>query len=145
MIVRIEVLKRVGSMFKKPVESYEAPDGSWIQCETVGAQRLPAVTEVKEYETRRAGDIFLVRFTPINPPKIPNKLAKLLNGFDKTWGRNGHEYMGAHRVNAGGTMLNRVRELHAKWSWVSKAPEFPLKDDQEVTQFLNQDYGKLWK
>jgi hypothetical protein len=91
------------------------------------------------------GTPYTIRFTPINAPSIPEKMAKLVNGFDKKWGRNGHEWMGAHRAHSGGTTLDRARELHAKWSYLSKYNDFPLKDDAETVKFLDQDYVKVWK
>jgi len=140
MLVQIQVLRD-----GKVLEDYTAPDGSWIQCDTVGAQHLPAITKASEYTRLLQGTEYTIRFTPINAPSIPEKLAKLINGFDKKWGRNGHEWMGSHREHSGGTTLDRARELHGKWGWIKKDNDFPLKNDAETTAFLDQNYVKVWK
>lgn len=133
MLVKIEILDG-----EKVLESYTAPDGSWIQTDTIGAQHLPATLEVREWEQYASGygwkKAVKVRFTPISPPKIPAKILALLNSHDKQWGRNGYEWMGSHRERQGGTVLNRVREL--AWYPYKIRDLSPLADDPEVKEFL---------
>lgn len=129
MLVKIEVLKD-----GQVVESYTAPDGSWIQTDTLGAQRLPAVLKAEE---RPSKPHYALRYTPLNPPKIPEKLEKLLNSTDRRWGRNGLEWTGSHRDRSGGRVLDRVRELEYKIKWIEASGDaFPLKDDPDFRSFM---------
>ncbi len=110
----------------KELERYIAPDHSWIQTETFGARHIPSITEEKVYAVQSGSGRVrgLLHFIPENPPIIPEHIRKLLDGNDSQWGRNGHEWMGSYRGKAGGTTLDRARELFAG-GW--KVRGFPLQ------------------
>ena len=68
MKARINVYK-TGA--KKPVETYEVPDGSWVQTELLGAQHVSFVTEPRC--TFKNGEGFVI-LEPIDLPKADSKL-----------------------------------------------------------------------
>lgn len=123
MLVKMEIL--IGS---EVVEDYTVPDGSWIQTRTIGAQHVPAL----DHKEKVSFNLATIIYTPVNPPHIPEKLRKLLNGNDKRWGKNGFEWMGASRQRAGGTIINRLRNLKAKMSYA----DLPLLKNKAVCAFL---------
>ena len=140
MLVKIEILDG-----EKLLESYTAPDGSWIQTDTIGSQHLPALLEVSEWKQYASGKWrkeVTVRFTPLLPPKIPAKLLALVNSRDKRWGRNGIEWMGAHRERSGGTALDRTRELQAFRYRLRDLPP-PLDTDPETVEFCTLSEKRL--
>ena len=57
----------------------------------------------------------LLVYEPVDPPRVRERLLKLVNGHDPRWGRNGHEWMGRHRKRHGGTALDRAREYAVKY------------------------------
>jgi hypothetical protein len=61
MLVRIELLLK-----NKVVEKYEAPAGSWIQSEKVGAISLPGLLTPSEGELKG----YTIRFTPLNAKQV---------------------------------------------------------------------------
>jgi len=127
MKVRIQVLKN-----NQIVEDYTVPDHSWIQTDTLGAQHVPAVIEPVAFKHKG----FTLSFTPINPPKMPPQLRKILDGTDPKYGRDGFEWMGAHREKAGGTTLDRAREYCSKQPW---SLDLPLTDDPLVKEFCETE------
>lgn len=61
---------------------------------------------------------------PVDPPRIPPALLRLVNGRDQEWGRNGHAWIGVHQEKHGGTALQRAREYAVQYvaGWVRLAP-----------------------
>lgn len=137
MKVRMQVLKD-----SKVIEDYTAPDGSWIQTDTLGAQHIPAITEPVDYEKVKgmayAPEKFTLRLTPLNPPKIPPQMQKLLDSNHQKYGRNGSAWQGSHKARHGGTTLDRVREACWALSWRA---DFPLRDDPEIADFCETELG----
>lgn len=121
----------------KELERYIAPDRSWIQTEAFGAQVIPSITK-PEIHPVQGGRGFL-EFVPETPPVIPEEIAKVIDGRDKRWGRNGYEWMGSNRERQGGRTLNRARELFA-WagSGISKL-DFPVPLTFESCMSVMQD------
>jgi hypothetical protein len=128
----------------REVERYTAPDGSWIQTDSIGAQHIPAVTDLEAY-TFRGYSVYLI---PENPPKIPEAIVKILDGRDPNWGKNGWEWMGCNRASAGGTTLSRARELFA-WagSYKGAKADFPVPLTFEACMAVmqNEKYCKELK
>ena len=62
----------------REVERYTAPDGSWIQTDSIGSQHIPAITDLTAY-TFRGYSVYLI---PESPPKIPEEIRKILDGRD---------------------------------------------------------------
>jgi len=105
----------------KELEKYVVPDHSWVQTDKFGAQHVPAVEKPTEYALNGGK----IQFIPENPPLVPEHVRKVIDGRDEKWGKNGFEWMGTNRERAGGTTLDRARELFA-WcgSGLSKT-DFP--------------------
>ncbi len=98
------------------VEEYTAPAGSWVATEVVGMQLVPAVLKRAAVEGRdRHGVPVLIVYEPMDPPYVPERLLKMVNGRDRRWGRNGWAWIGRHQQRYGGTPLDRAREYAAKF------------------------------
>ncbi|MBA7662780.1 hypothetical protein ES703_70813 [subsurface metagenome] len=126
------------------VESYEAPDGSWIQTDRYGSLHVPASSTPVTYELKGGS----ITFIPHAPPVIGEDIEKILDSNDRRWGKNGYEWMGINREGQGGTTINRAREL---FSWAGSGlskMDFPaeLTFDQCVDVMEDEKYCKaLWQ
>lgn len=127
MRVRMEIIQN-----GKLVEEYIVPDGSWIQTDSMGAQY---VCPVAKRELINGGNGCQIFCSPVNElPDIPEELLKMVNGRDKRWGKNGHEWLGRNRERQGGTEIDRIRE-HAN-NLLYMYGENPLALSEEVLSRL---------
>ena len=102
------------------VEDYTVPDGSWVQTRTAGALPVYAVLEpaCRVYQRDYFSNKFVIVYEPVDPPYVPERLSKLVDGRDRRWGRNGSEWFGRHRHRYGGATLDRAREYARKCRFV---------------------------
>ena len=77
--------------------TFNAPEHSWLALPWIGSHPVgaPLTTRLEQY-----GEV-TVTLEPLNPPHVPAKVLRLVNGRGPHWGRNGHEWTGWQREKQG--------------------------------------------
>ena len=91
------------------LEEYIVPNGSWVQTRHLGAQYAWPSLEPMVIPYNVKGDTVTLTIMPISPPKVPEKLLKLVASGDPKWGKNGWTWLGCERHCHGGMPFDRIR------------------------------------
>lgn len=128
-------IKMTVSQNGQTLEEYIVPDGSWVQTRHIGAQYAWPSLEPMAIPCNVNGDTVSLTITPIRPPRVPEKLLKLVTSCHSKWGRNGSAWLGRERDEQGGMPFDRIRHYasQCRYGWFEGPTETGIGlTDEEI-------------